>query len=65
MPTPTPVAEDLARLALQVLDTQQEYFRTRATDKLRESKALERRLRQAATAVLHPRQTQPLMFGEE
>lgn len=62
---PNPAAEALARLALQVLDTQQEYFRTRSTDKLRESKSLERRLREAATAVLNPRQAQPLMFGEE
>jgi hypothetical protein len=63
-PAPNPQAEALARLALQVLDTQQEYFRSRATEKLHESKALEKRLRDAAKAVLSPPQVQPALFGE-
>ena len=59
----TTPAEDLAKLALQVLDAQQEYFRTRDHDRLRESKALERKLRQAANEILHPEQVQPTLFG--
>lgn len=47
-------AADLARLAIRVLDKQQEYFRTRNGTTLRESKDLERRLREACTAVLNP-----------
>lgn len=55
--------EGLARLILQTLDRQREYFRGRDSAVLAESKALERRLRAAATAVLNPRQEQPTLFG--
>lgn len=60
----TTPAEKLARLVIETLDKQQEYFRTRSSDTLRESKAMERRLRAAAHEVLHPDQAQPTLFGE-
>lgn len=58
----TTPAEDLAKLVLQTLDTQQEYFRTKNQDRLREAKALERKLRKAADEVLHPEHVQPTLF---
>lgn len=60
----TTPAEELARLVIDTLDKQREYFRTRDTNTLRESKAMERRLREKANQVLHPDQAQPTLFGE-
>jgi hypothetical protein len=56
-------AAQLAKQVLNVLDLQQEYFRTRTTEKLQESKAAERKIRQACKAILNPEQNQPALFG--
>jgi hypothetical protein len=58
-------AETLARLVLDTLEKQQEYFRSRQNAALAEAKAMERRLRKAANDILHPPQEQPTLFGEQ
>ena len=46
--------KQLAELVIETLDKQQDYFRSRSTDLLRECKSLERRLREAAENILNP-----------
>jgi hypothetical protein len=53
--------EELARLALEVLDQQKQYFRTRSTLDLQDSKTLEAKLRKAASEILDG----PSLFGDE
>ncbi len=55
-------AEKLARQTLEVLDLQAEYFKSRATEKLRECKTAEAKLRTACADILHPKQSQPTLF---
>lgn len=57
-------AESLAALALEVLDLQQVYFKTRTRDALTAAKRAERRLRRACGEVLHPGQVQPALFDD-
>lgn len=57
--------ERLAKEVLAMLDLQREYFRTRTTEKLQESKAAEKRLREMCNAILNPKQAQPALFDGE
>ena len=50
--------EELARLALEMRRAQKEYFRTRSTGALEESKRLERQLDHAVDEILQ----QPTLF---
>ena len=57
-------AVKLAQLALQLLDTQQQYFRTKRTELLHECKRMEKNLREQCNAVLFPKpEEQPGLFG--
>jgi hypothetical protein len=51
--------ERLARLALDVLDAQQAYFKTRSQTDLIRSKQLEKQLREVARAALASLDQQP------
>lgn len=58
-------AVKLAQLALQLLDTQQQYFRTKRTELLHECKRMERHLREQCNAILFPPpEEQPGLFDE-
>lgn len=57
----TPTAQDLAALALRVLDAQQVYFKSRTFTDLGASKQLEQELRQMATLALADA-SQPSLF---
>jgi hypothetical protein len=52
--------EELARLALAVLEAQQRYFTLRTTELLHASKKLERQLRTECERILAPGEQQPL-----
>lgn len=54
----------LGELALRTLDRQREFYASRDRQQLLEAKAAERRLRTAATHVLHPVNVQPSLFGD-
>jgi hypothetical protein len=58
-------AEKLAALVLQVLDTQQEYYRTKRTELLHECKRMEKNLRARARETLFsPPEERPGLFGD-
>lgn len=58
-------AVKLAQLALQLLDTQQQYFRTKRTELLHECKKAEKHLREQCNAILiPPAEEQPGLFDE-
>ncbi len=56
-------AIDLANIVIRTLNKQQEYFRTKSSQLLNESKDLERHLRKAALEVLNP--PQPGLFDDK
>lgn len=61
---PIQMLASLARLALKTLCTQQQYYKSRLREHLKQSKALEAELSKSATAALELWNTTPELFGE-
>lgn len=57
-------AKQLARITLRVIELNQQYRKTRATEKLRECERAEEEARKVCAEILHPPQRPPTLFEQ-